>query len=263
MQRIPVESSDLVSAGYDEVARTLEIEFKEGRIYQYFEVPPDIYKGLVRAPSPGTYFFSHINAYFRYRKAGGQSRFSFTSNRAVTFVTGNQRKFRHLQQACVPRGITVKQLVVEIDEIQGHDPTRIAEHKAGEAFKRAGEVPVVICDDYWAIPALRGFPGGYMKDIHEWFEDTDFIHLMQGKTDRRIILTQTLLYKDAGQTKTFTKEIPGQIVTTPKGRGNSLERVVTLVGSGLTLAECHELQQPIIPEEASVWHAFAQWFQAG
>jgi hypothetical protein len=39
MDRVSVTSSDLVSVGYDITTNTLEIEFKENRIYQYYNVP--------------------------------------------------------------------------------------------------------------------------------------------------------------------------------------------------------------------------------
>lgn len=69
MNRKPVSSSDLSSVGYDSASSTLEIEFKDGSIYQYFAVPPDAYTGLMAALSHGTYFSRHIkNRGYRYRK---------------------------------------------------------------------------------------------------------------------------------------------------------------------------------------------------
>ena len=54
MERTPVKSSDLVSVGYDEKSETLQIEFKNG-IYQYSNVPKEIYSELIQAPSKGKY----------------------------------------------------------------------------------------------------------------------------------------------------------------------------------------------------------------
>jgi non-canonical purine NTP pyrophosphatase (RdgB/HAM1 family) len=261
MQRIPVTSSDLVSVGYDELARVLEIEFKEDRIYQYFDVPKDIYKGLVKADSPGTYFFAHINAYFRYRKVSGAStKFTFMSRNTVTFVTSNARKLREMQNVCVPLGITVKHQEIDVDEIQAHDPHKIALAKAEEAFKRAGGVPIVINDAFWSIPALNGFPGGYMKDIWQWFAPEDFLHLMESKADRTVIATETVIYKDKTQTRTFSCDMKGIIAAAPRGKGNSIEQVVE-TASGKTLAELHEAGRGMPANvDEDVWTAFAQWF---
>ncbi|MBQ4470356.1 MAG: KTSC domain-containing protein [Synergistaceae bacterium] len=60
MKRLPVESDDLKSVGYDEKERKLEIEFRNGWIYEYTRVPPEIYGELVKAESKGTYFAKAI-----------------------------------------------------------------------------------------------------------------------------------------------------------------------------------------------------------
>ena len=66
MRREPVTSSNLHSVGYDPTAKILEIEFNSGSIYQYFEVPEAVYRGLMAAPSHGEYFHAHIKDRFRF-----------------------------------------------------------------------------------------------------------------------------------------------------------------------------------------------------
>lgn len=44
MNRQTVNSSNLASVGYDEATSTLEIEFLNNSIYQYFDVPHHIYQ---------------------------------------------------------------------------------------------------------------------------------------------------------------------------------------------------------------------------
>lgn len=71
MERIPVQSSNLASVGYNADSLTLEIEFYHGGIYQYYGVPQDIYDGLINAPSKGTYFHQNIKSVgFPYQKVG-------------------------------------------------------------------------------------------------------------------------------------------------------------------------------------------------
>ena len=60
MERIPVESSNLSSVGYDSASSVLEIEFKSGGIYQYSGVPQNVYDGLMNAVSKGKYFHQYI-----------------------------------------------------------------------------------------------------------------------------------------------------------------------------------------------------------
>ncbi|SFT39248.1 KTSC domain-containing protein [Pseudoalteromonas lipolytica] len=63
MERVPVESSNLVSVGYDENSLTLEIEFKSG-IYQYYDVPQYIYEELISSSSLGSYHHRSIKNEF-------------------------------------------------------------------------------------------------------------------------------------------------------------------------------------------------------
>jgi hypothetical protein len=60
MERKHVSSSNLSSVGYDPDSKTLEIEFLNGGLYQYFNVPLNIYNGLMAASSHGSYFDQYI-----------------------------------------------------------------------------------------------------------------------------------------------------------------------------------------------------------
>ena len=69
MNRESVTSSNLSSVGYDPQAQTLEIEFNNGGLYQYFDVPNSIYTGLMSADSHGKYFDVYIKkAGYRFKK---------------------------------------------------------------------------------------------------------------------------------------------------------------------------------------------------
>lgn len=69
MQRTHVSSSHIKSVGYDSASAILEIEFLDGSIYQYYNVPAYIYLGLMNASSHGIYLDRHVKkAGFRYRK---------------------------------------------------------------------------------------------------------------------------------------------------------------------------------------------------
>ena len=69
MKRSHVSSSNVLSVGYDISTLTMEIEFKSGDIYQYYEVPEIIYKNLINAPSVGRYLDQNIKKKgYRYKK---------------------------------------------------------------------------------------------------------------------------------------------------------------------------------------------------
>ena len=68
MKRQSVESSNLASVGYDEATQTLEVEFNHGGIYQYFEVPKEVYEELMIADSHGKYFNGCIKDDYEYQR---------------------------------------------------------------------------------------------------------------------------------------------------------------------------------------------------
>ena len=49
MQLDPVESSMLAAVGYDENLKALVVLYNSGKAYQYLEVPPQIFQGLLNA----------------------------------------------------------------------------------------------------------------------------------------------------------------------------------------------------------------------
>jgi hypothetical protein len=53
MDREQVTSGALKSVGYDAEARTLEVEFRTGRVYQYEGVAPETYAWLLRVENKG------------------------------------------------------------------------------------------------------------------------------------------------------------------------------------------------------------------
>ncbi len=71
MERLPVQSRNLASVGYDPDTLTLEIEFHNSGVYQYFGVPQEIYEGLMNAGSKGSYFHQSIKKVgYSYSKIG-------------------------------------------------------------------------------------------------------------------------------------------------------------------------------------------------
>ena len=68
MEVIPVTSSNVESIGYDADSSTLQVEFKNGSTYQYFDVPENIFIGLRDADSVGGYLAARIKGTYRYSK---------------------------------------------------------------------------------------------------------------------------------------------------------------------------------------------------
>lgn len=68
MKRIAVSSSELLSVGYDPDLCVLEVEFRNGGMYRYFDVPAQEHDNLLTAESLGRYFNAHIRLNYRYSR---------------------------------------------------------------------------------------------------------------------------------------------------------------------------------------------------
>jgi hypothetical protein len=55
-----LDSSMMTEVACDQAARELVIEFTSGKTYVYDDVPPEVYRGLLKAASKGSYFLDVI-----------------------------------------------------------------------------------------------------------------------------------------------------------------------------------------------------------
>ena len=68
MEMTNVESSTIEAVGYEEESSTLQVEFKNGGMYQYFDVPESVFEELRDADSVGKYLAYSIKGTYRYSK---------------------------------------------------------------------------------------------------------------------------------------------------------------------------------------------------
>jgi len=60
MRRTAVDSTTMLSVGYDSAQQVLEVEFSSGVVYRYLEVPATVFEELMQAESKGRYFNQEI-----------------------------------------------------------------------------------------------------------------------------------------------------------------------------------------------------------
>lgn len=163
---------------------------------------------------------------------------------------------------CQQFGITLDQVAVTIDEIQHHDAIKITEAKvraAHDVLRR----PVVVNDSSWEIPALGGFPGGYMKDVASWLQTEDFMALMANKDDKSIYLKEYVAFYDGETLNMFTHQRQGRFLDEPHGQAPpSFARLVQLGGDEMTISEIFDKGDWDIsnPDEYKHWYDFAAWY---
>lgn len=74
MQRTHLASSVIAGVAYDEGKSILEVTFRSGRVYRYFEVPVTMHQELLAAPSAGSYFNREIRDHYRSEEIAQRSR---------------------------------------------------------------------------------------------------------------------------------------------------------------------------------------------
>jgi hypothetical protein len=63
--RRPVESSAIAKIGYSKRHHILEVEFVNGAVYRYLDVPAMVYRDLMSAESKARYYDSNIKRHYR------------------------------------------------------------------------------------------------------------------------------------------------------------------------------------------------------
>jgi inosine/xanthosine triphosphate pyrophosphatase family protein len=143
----------------------------------------------------------------------------------LQFVTSNQIKFDSAAALLEPFDIKLERLEHDFIEIQASGE-QIARHKAQAAFDFY-QKPLIVSDDTWEITALGGFPGAYMHPINDWFTADDWLRLMQGVQDRRIVLRQHVVYQDERGQFYAVSDLEGVLLT--QARGDSKYTNLTLI----------------------------------
>ena len=62
-------SSNIARFAYDDGSRVLKVEFMNGSVYDYFDVPDQVFNGMKSASSVGQYLAQQVKGTFRYARA--------------------------------------------------------------------------------------------------------------------------------------------------------------------------------------------------
>ena len=142
------------------------------------------------------------------KKSNVYSKLSKNNNPKLYFITGNDNKFLEVQQI-IPH---VKQLKIDLDEIQELDAKKIIEHKLLEARKQNSGA-IIVEDTSLYLECLKGLPGPLIK----WFLQTIgneglynlTIKLKNDKAEARTLVG----YYSRGKIKYFQGIVKGKIVS--------------------------------------------------
>jgi XTP/dITP diphosphohydrolase len=178
----------------------------------------------------------------------------------LILFTGNPRKIAEAREVFEEFGIEFNTMTAEIDEIQHHDPTEIGKAKARAAYEIVKK-PLVVNDSSWSIPALKGFPGGYMHEVNQWFEADDWLNLMRDKADKSVVIHERTIYYDGEEMKIFEFSQSGVFVEAPRGHWHEAMETVVSLYEGKTIAENHDAEKAgEAMKHSGHWRDFAKWY---
>lgn len=66
MGMFPCQSTLIRSYGYEQAKLVMDIQFNDGAVFRYFQVPVEVIVEFVRAASKGKYFLEHIKAQYEF-----------------------------------------------------------------------------------------------------------------------------------------------------------------------------------------------------
>lgn len=180
----------------------------------------------------------------------------------LIFATTNSRKIKEATDALSPLQIEFQAQAVAIDEIQHSDPLKIIKAKAKSAYQAVGG-PVLVSDTNWSIPALGGFPGGYMKDVANWWAADDWLAIMSRHRDRSITCQEYLAFYDGQTLECFWHDYQGRFVDgQPQVTDHldSFEDLVILYGDKTISQQLAEGLVASAGEQLFHFQKFADWY---
>lgn len=69
MRLVQVQSSNIQAVGYDRETEEMKVVFHTGAEYTYADVPEEVFDGLIKAPSVGSYFYAYVRDKYDYARA--------------------------------------------------------------------------------------------------------------------------------------------------------------------------------------------------
>jgi inosine/xanthosine triphosphate pyrophosphatase family protein len=176
----------------------------------------------------------------------------------ILFVTTNIDKFNTAQINLQQYKVELLHETLEMTELQLSDGVAIVRNKVQQAYEYFKQ-PVLVNDDTWSIPALRGFPSTGMKLCNDFLLAEDWLRLMQGIDDRRVFLLSYFAYHDGVKIRTTLGKVEGYFLN--RVRGEHLKspclQVIAKAGSNISIAEEIAIGQKVDKENEHFWKELA------
>jgi len=130
----------------------------------------------------------------------------------ICLVTSNKEKLREFEKIL---GFKLKNISLDLNEIQAVEVKKVVEHKTKQAFEIIKK-PIITEDTGLYFEAWNGLPGALAKLFDRTIGYRSLCKLL--KNNRRARAQTVIGYFDGKNYKSFIGETPGTIARTPKGK---------------------------------------------
>jgi len=153
--------------------------------------------------------------------------------REIYFVTGNQDKYREAR-SIYPE---LKQLALELPEIQSLDSKVIIEQKLKEAMRIEPRRQLIVDDTALHLDCLGGLPGPLIKWFLASLKDSGIFEVARALGDTKALATTVVGYAKSSQEIIFSQGImPGQLVE-PRGASFGWDNIFLPDGESKTYGQ--------------------------
>lgn len=144
----------------------------------------------------------------------------------VHMLTGNTVKFEIAKDVFLKNDIPLFQLKIEPCEIQSMSTRDVALFAAMSASQEQ-QVPVFKSDVGIYFVGLSGFPGTFVRHIHQAFTANRWLKILEDVEDTTVVIEETiaLAFPD-GTSKSWTDQLNGYFIRTPQGTGEGLDQIL-------------------------------------
>jgi len=152
----------------------------------------------------------------------------------IYLITGNKNKLREAEQILK---IKLKNVDLDLDEIQELDSDKIAEHKVKQAWELIKK-PLFVWDQSLYIHCLNDFPGPLIKWFWTKVTLEKISQIANFFDDHKIYTKTTLTYYNGKDMRHFYGVVHGTIPTQPRGtNGFAWDTIFIPEGYDKTFAE--------------------------
>ncbi len=154
----------------------------------------------------------------------------------ITFLTGNLKKLEEIR-TILGKDFDVKNIELDIKEIQDIDGLQVAVKKAKDAF-RLVQKPIIVEDTSLYIKAWHNLPGAFNKWFMKTVGNEGMLKMLESYEDRSAVAQTVIAYNDGKGVRTFEGMVKGKISKEIKGEnGFGWDKIFIPDGQDKTFAE--------------------------